>query len=101
MGADRRRAPARALVRHDVARLDRDHVAVTRLVRAGARTHVDDGLGVAERRVDARGELGVLATHPRVPAADRVVPGRALGHQPEGAVNDHDDETLPLRSTDR
>ncbi len=37
--------------------------------------HVDDRLGVAERLVDAGGDLGILASQAGVPGADRVVAG--------------------------
>jgi hypothetical protein len=48
-------------------------VAIERLVRAGARTDVDDDACIAERRVDALAQSRVLAPRARVAVADRVV----------------------------
>ena len=71
--ADRRRALRRALGGHDVARLDRDDVAVARLVGARARADVHDAARVAERRLEPPGDPRVLAPRGRVALPDRLV----------------------------
>jgi hypothetical protein len=50
--ADARRRVGRTLRRHDQRGLDRDHPAVARLVRAGARAHVHHAGRRAERAGD-------------------------------------------------
>ena len=74
---DGRRELRGALRRHHIAGLDGDHVAVARLVGAGARADVDHRAGVTQRRLDARAQLRILLAGAGVAAADGVVAGAA------------------------
>ena len=69
---DRRRV-RRALGDHHRGRLDRRHLAVGRLVVAGAGADVDDRAGVAERLPDRRRDPRVGRASARVGAPDVVV----------------------------
>ena len=63
----------RALGDHHLRRLDRDDLAVARLVGARPGADVEDRPRVAERGVDRGGDPRVLAADPRVADPDRVV----------------------------
>ena len=58
-----------------------DHVAVARLVGAGAGPDVDDGARVPQRGVDPLGDPRVLTTQPGVAVADAFIARSQLGHR--------------------
>jgi hypothetical protein len=72
-GGDGGDGPRRTLGAHRRRGLDGDHVAVARLIRAGAGADVDHGPGVSESGVDLGGDARVGTAHRRVPRAMAVV----------------------------
>src|SRR5439155_14871509 len=63
----------RALGDHRLRRLDGKHLAVSRLVVARARAHVEHRAGVAERALDRRLDARIRAPRGVVGAPDAVV----------------------------
>jgi hypothetical protein len=70
---DRRSRTRRSLGNHLCRGLDRSHLAVCWLIRAGSSADVDDRARVTERRVDAGGDPWVGATDLAVTSPNPII----------------------------
>ena len=86
----------RGLPQHLVRRLHRDDGPVGGLVAPSAGADVEDGVAVAEARVDRRRDARVLAARVRVGATDLVV--RGDGHLGHGRIVAHSVVVVPTDS---
>lgn len=70
-GPNRRRQIAWSLRSHHVSRLDRDHMAISRLVRAGSLSDVHNNARLAESTMDTPRKSWIFAAGPGIPASPR------------------------------
>jgi hypothetical protein len=78
---DRRRNIGSPLGNHLLRRLDRDDIAVYRLIGTSARTNVDDALGISEGCLDAGRDAGL-----GLPRLGIATPDPGLSSSPPASI---------------